>query len=55
VRKRRYTYIGKDSVKTFTSLKQMKEWAMDESHDGTYYISAPDITFTKTRQQVLGC
>lgn len=55
MKNRRYTYIGNDGFKTFQSLKQMKEWARDESHDGTYYISAPNITFTKTRQQVLDC
>lgn len=32
----------------------MKEWAKDEAHNGTYYISCPDITFQKSREEVAG-
>ena len=31
----------------------MVKWAKDDNHEGTYYISCPNITFKKTRQQIL--
>lgn len=52
--KRQYTFIGENGgFKTFTSYRKMKAWAEDPAHEGTYYISAPNITFKKTRLQVL--
>ena len=54
MKNRRYTYVGDDCVKTFSTFEQMKKWAKDEHHNGTFYISCPDITFKKTRQQIIG-
>ena len=54
--KRRYFWLGNGSCwgfKIFKSYKDMVEWAKDDNHDGTYYISCPNITFKKTRQEIL--
>ena len=54
--KRRYSWLGNGScwgVKIFKSYNDMVEWAKDDNHDGTYYISCPNITFKKTRQEIL--
>ena len=54
--KRRYAWIGNGDcwrVKTFSSYKEMVEWAKNSEHEGIYYISCPDITFKKTREQIL--
>ena len=52
--KKRYVWIGEyGKFKCFTSYKKMLDWASDENHDGTYYISCTDVTFKKTREQVL--
>ena len=37
----------------FSNEDEMVEWAKDNNHDGTYYIDCPNITFRKTRQQIL--
>ena len=53
---RRYSWLGNDSCwrfKIFKSYREMVEWAKDDNHEGTYYIDCPDITFKKTRQQIL--
>lgn len=52
--KRRYSWLGNGlCFKIFKSYKEMVEWAKDDNHDGTYYISCPNITFKKTRQEIL--
>ena len=54
--KRLYSWLGNGSccrVKIFKSYKEMVEWAKGDNHDGTYYIDCPNITFKKTRQQIL--
>ena len=61
IMKKQYTYIGSEKefteggckYKTFSSFRKMKEFAADATHDGIYYVSAPNITFKYTRDQVL--
>ena len=53
---RRYLWFGNGTClgfKIFKSYREMIEWAKDDNHDGTYYIDCPNITFRKTRQQIL--
>ena len=60
MQKKRYSYVGSANefngfgckFKSFSSFKKMREFAQDESHDGTYYVTAPDITFKYTREQI---
>lgn len=54
MKNRRLCYLKGTEWKPFTSYRKMVEWAEDTAHDGTYYVSAPDITFQYTREQVLG-
>ena len=51
---RRYCYVGENCIKTFTSYKKMLAFAQDESHKGNFYISTPQMTILKTRDQLLG-
>ena len=54
--KRRYVWIGNgDSCrfKSFKSYAEMLSWAKDSKHNGIYYISCPNVTFKKTREQIM--
>lgn len=56
IMEKRYSYLGNGTswgFKIFKSYKEMVEWAKDDKHYGTYYIDCPNITFKKTRQQIL--
>ena len=50
---RRYVYLNGTQFKSFTSIKKMREWAEEETHDGKYYVSCPNITFTYSKSQIL--
>ena len=54
--KRRYAWIGSGDncrFKSFKSYAEMFSWAKDSKHDGIYYISPPNVTFKKTREQII--
>lgn len=48
----RFSYTDGATFKTFSTRKAFLEWAKDENHNGTYYISYPNMTVTHTRAQV---
>lgn len=54
--KRRYAWIGSGNscrFKIFKYYAEMLSWAKDSTHDGIYYISCPNVTFKKTREQMI--
>ena len=61
MKNRRYVYVGSSEefefgsikFKTFSNFNEMRKFAKDEKHNGTYTISAPDITFKYKREQIL--
>ena len=50
---KRLNYLKGTYFKKFRSFKEMLEFATDERNDGIYYISYPDITVKKSREQLL--
>lgn len=50
---KRYVYLNGTQFKSFSSFRKMVEWAKDETHDGSYYISTTAMTFKHNRIQIL--
>ena len=49
----RLNYLKGNEWRTFFTRKAFTAWAKDPSHDGTYYVSTPQITFKFSRESIL--
>ena len=58
--KYRYSFVGNVNpengsflANVFSSRREMLDYAQDEAHEGTYFVSTPMMTFKYTRAELL--